>query len=229
MRRTFLNASSLISLLLLLLSFCAGVQAQSGRRTTKAGSAQAPPVQPPQPQPTPAAENPPAQPQIQLIVVGDSPQSLYLSFAFPEKMQRWVIKRLRESGALAVTDGGNGNRPTAVKRAKGETEAFVIWVELNEDVFNPQINETTGRRNFERFQINYHIISPVTGKFKSSGVVQMRDSGPNISIGRSPMPPVCYPDVRDRADYRLLVASLEVADRIMSKLNVPLPPICPVR
>jgi hypothetical protein len=227
MHRMRINISPLRILVVTLL-FLVGsaVQAQSGRRMKPGGAtAPAPSTQTPQPEMPKTPAKLPAQPQLPLLVIGSASQTLYMSFPFPEKMQAWVAKRLRDGAGLMVTQGEGINRNAAIKRAKSETETFIIWVQLDEEPFDSPTT-SDGRRNFEKFHINYYVLSPVTGKAKFSGVVYLGQSSPTVNVGGNAVP-TCYPDIRDRGDYLLLQASIEVANRIMSKLNVPIPPICP--
>lgn len=221
------NLSLSIAAFLLMFLSVASAWAQSGRRAPKAGTPQPTPAeQPAQPEPTPTQSKLPAQPSIHLVVVGYFSQALNLSFPFPEKVQRWVTKRLRDGAGLEVMDGGSANRSDAIKRARRETETFVVWVELDEQTFDSQTT-TTGSRRYDRFHINYYIFSPVTGKAKTSGVVYLTQNSPTATIGGIRRVPACYPDARGQDDYMLLMASLEVADRLMSALNVPVPSVCP--
>lgn len=228
MRRMLAFSSSLSIVAFLLLFLVAGAaQAQSGRRAPKGSTPQPSPTeQPAQPGPQPTASKLPAQPLIHLVVIGYFSQTLNLSFPFPEKVQRWVTKRLRDGAGLEVMDGGNATRADAIKRAKRETENLVVWVELDEATFDPQTT-STGSRRYERFHINYYIYSPVTGKSRTSGVVYLGRNRPTATIGGINRVPTCYPDVGGQDDYMLLMASLEVGDRIMSALSVPIPSVCP--
>ena len=222
MRRIRLNTSSLTIVVFLLIFFATeSVQAQSGRRLPK-GSAPAPTPEPSTQPEKLAVTQAPAQPQISLIVMSDISQSLYFSVPFPERVPGWVTQRLRDSQALAVAEGNRANRSEAVKRAKAMTEGFVIFIQLEESGFSPAVSRT-GNANIEDISIRYAIFTPVTGKAQSSGVVYLSQRS-TIGVGRRTTP-ICYPGVRGN-DYALLQASLEVANRIMSVLNVPEPPLC---
>jgi hypothetical protein len=209
-----------VAFLLLLLLTMSGAEAQSGRRAPKSPS----PSQP-TPTPTPAATpvKPVTQPQISLVVVGDIPQSLYFSFPFPERMQTWVTKRLRDSTALSVVDGGRGNRKEAINRAKAATEVYIIFLQLDAGNFARSSSSGT---NMEEVYISYSILSPVTGKAKTGGVVYLGRGGSPVGLGGIRTGPTCYPGVTGN-DLYLLEASLAVADRIMGAFNLPTPPVCP--
>jgi hypothetical protein len=208
-----------------LLVFLAAAQAQSGRRNPKGSVSPTPQPTPEQTEPAPPAQaKTPAQPQISLLVLSDISQSLYLSVPFPEKVQTWVAKRLRDSSALAVMEGESANRSEAIKRAKASKDTFIIFIRIDESGNSPAVSRT-GRASLDDVSISYSVLAPVTGKAQSSGVVYMNQGSSIIGIGRGRTLPVCYPGVRGN-DLLLLQASLEVASRIMSALNVPSPPLC---
>lgn len=218
MRRVCLNAPSLLMVASLLILFAAlGAQAQSGRRLPK-GSVPAP-----TPEPTPEklqTTKAPPQPQVSVLVLSDVSSSLYFSVPYPERAPEWVAKRLSDSPNLAVTGGGRSNRKEAINKAKAATEGFVVFLQVEESGFRP----TMGTSNQDEVRISYYIYAAVTGKTQSSGSVYLNQTS-TVGIGRGRTSPICYP-VTSRADYALLLASLETASRIMSVLNAPEPPLC---
>lgn len=219
-----LNTSSLLVVASLLLFLAAGsLQAQSGRRAPKPISP-APPAPTPQPETTPAQPKTPAQPPISVLVLSDISQNIYMSIPSPERMSRWVTKRLSDASALGVVEGESVSRKEAVNRAKASKDGFVIFLQFDQIGFNTTM-PGSARPNYEDMRINYSILSPVTGKTKSSGVVYLNPRSSIIGIGRGQGIPVCYPVV-SRDDYILVQASLEVASRIMNALSVTAPPAC---
>ena len=227
MRGLRLKSSSLLLAASLLISMAAleAVQAQSGRRAPKASGSTAPPA-PTQPEPPPPSQPKiPAQPQTSLLVMSDISQSLYLSVPFPERAQAWLMKRLRESSQLSVMGGERANRSDAVKRAKASTEAFVIFLKVDESGFSPSVSGR-GRVSGNDVVISYSVLSPGTGKARSSGAVYLSQISTGISIGRGGASiPVCYPSVRGD-EHKMLLACLEIAERIMYELGVKAPPVC---
>jgi hypothetical protein len=196
------------------------VMGQAGRKLPQGKSA--PPKSEPMPSPTPEPAKP-AKPQFTLKVVRDIPQTLYLSFPFPEQMQEWAVGRLRRSPLLSVSAGNQSNHAEAVKLAKDETEAYVVWLQLEED---PMVKQEPSGRHAPAGQdrINFSLMAPVTGKTTYSGVVFLAQS--NRGVGVRTNQSLCYPGVRND-DYLLLEASLEAAARIMEYLKVPVSPACP--
>jgi hypothetical protein len=227
MRRVRPFSSSFLpfTALLILLAVPCAAQAQSGRRAaTGKGSATpapspAPPVTPPA-----APARPPVKPQHSLLVLSDVSQNLYFSIPYPERVQGWVTKRLRESPALEVAAGDRANRSEAIKRAKASAEGFVLFLRLDESGSSPAMTRTGGA-NLDDVSISYALFSPVTGKAKSSGVVYLNQRNTIFGGGPGSTMPLCYPNVRG-TDYILLQASLEIASRIMAALNIPETPLC---
>ncbi|HYO92241.1 MAG TPA: hypothetical protein VEQ40_11420 [Pyrinomonadaceae bacterium] len=222
MRRTRLETSWLLVVASLLLFLTAHtVHGQSGRRAAKPAS---PSVPAPTPQPEPTAQpKTPTQPQISLLILSDISQYINFSILSPERITRWVGKRLRDASALAVAEGDSASRKDAINRAKAAKDGFIIFLQIDQMGY---FTTTPGsaRPNYDDMRINYYVLEPVTGKTKSSGVVYMKDRSSIIGIGRGGLP-VCYPGV-SRDDYILIQASLEVASRIMSALNVSAGPPC---
>lgn len=220
MLRLRANSSSLLvmaAFMLLLLAYGAA-PAQSGRRLPK-GSA------PPVPQATPQEQTrqtkTPAQPQISLLIMGNIEQSVHLLVPLPDRVLSWVTKRLRDAPALSPMEGDRANRSEAIKRAKATKDGFIIYLKVDETGYSPMIPGTR-RLSWDNVSISYSVLAPDSGKALSSGVVYL---GQVKSMGRVGNLPLCYPGVRGN-DLLLLQASLEVAERIMSALNVPAPPDC---
>lgn len=230
MRRTRPCTLSLLVFASLLVFLAAqNTEAQSGRRAPKAASPSAPatPAATPQPEPSPlATTKKPSQPQISLLLLNNITQDIYLAIPSPERMQRWVAQRLRDASALAVMEGESVSRKDAINRAKAAKEGFIIFLQFDRIGLNTTM-PGSARPNYEDMRINYSVLSPQTGKAKTSGVVYLSQST-NISvigIGRGRSIPVCYPGA-SRDDYILIQACLEVAGRIMSALNVVAQPAC---
>lgn len=224
MPRRFLNSSSLAAAaLLLLLSICT-VQAQSGRRSPKVSSPSPTPT-PEETQKPPAPKKTPVEPLLHLFLVSDISMSLSFSMDYPERIQQWVVQRLRDAGSLEVTVGDRGSRGEAMKRAKASTETFVIFLQVEESGYGSDVTRTN--RNLDDARISYSVFTPGTGKTKTSGVIYVTQRGITTSggLGRVRGLPLCYPGVRGN-DIVLLQASIEVAERIMYAFDVPIPPLC---
>ena len=186
----------------------------------------------PQTRPTPTKSDPTPSPtpqplkqvkaQFALKIVRDIPANLYMAFPFPERMEEWVVSRLKKSTLLDVTAGDQANHAEAIRLAKTETEALTVWLQLEEDPFAKP--DAAGRHEVAgRVRINFSIFAPVTGKTKYSGVVVLNQSTRGVAVlsGES----TCNPTVRGE-DRMLLRASFETAARIMDYLKVPVTPSC---
>jgi hypothetical protein len=191
---------------------------QAGRRLP-----QSRPTRKSEPPPSPTPQPPKtAKALFSLKIVRDIPQTLYLSFNFPEHMEEWTVARLKKSSLLEINPGGQANHAEAVRLAKAETESLVVWLQLDE---NPLATpDASGRRTaFGHIKINYSIFAPITGKLKYSGSTPVDESIAPVGVRR--VEALCYPTVRGD-DYLLLLASLEAATRIMNYLKVTVPSSC---
>ncbi len=149
--------------------------------------------------------------------------SARMLFPFPEHMQTWVVDRLKKSPLLDVSAGGPVNRAEAVKLAKAETEAFIVFVQL-EDTLLADPHNVGNRPGSGEVWINYYVLSPVSGKTKSSGKVVLSQTGRRLD-GSGGVLEACYPTIRGD-DYLLLQSSFEVATRVIESFNLPVPPLC---
>jgi hypothetical protein len=146
-----------------------------------------------------------------------------MSFPFPERMETWTGDLLKRSPLLEVAAGDPANHNEAVRRAKAETEAFVVWLQLEENPFVKP--EPSGRHPVSgQVRINFSILAPVTGKTKYSGTVFLDQASRGVGVRNADL--LCYPGVR-ADDYLLLEVSLEAAARIMEYLEVPVTAACP--
>lgn len=160
-----------------------------------------------------------------LLVASNVPETMYLQFPFPEKMEEWVINRLMKSPVLNVsTPGTRLNRSEAIKRAKNETLVLTVLVELEENYLKvPEPNQR--RAQTGNVWINYYILFPGSGKSKYHGRVYLNSTLMPTNRNANKIGISCYPSVRGD-DLMLLQASIEIADRIMSDLSVRIPPVC---
>ena len=194
---------------------------QAGRHLPKRVEASPSPT--PTPGPSPPAK-PPAKAKFFLKVVSDLPLAIYSLFPFPEKMQVWTVDRLKKSLILDVTEGSQANHREAVQLAKAETEALVVWLQLEENPLGKTANAGNHPASGDVW-INVSIFSPGTGKQRYFGRVVLSQTSTR-GVGSGSVLQACYPTVHGD-DLLLLQASLEVAARIMDSLDVPIPPACP--
>src|SRR6185295_2140453 len=145
---------------LLLLALCVlSVQAQSGRRQVK------PPPAAPVPTPTPEATPVPKK-QVKselFFFVGADRNSSYTSlpFTYYDIVLRGCASRLRAGSSADVEVSDNDvNRGEAIKKAKSETKAYVVWLNLTID---------TMARSYDNLVIEYIVYAPETAKIVTNG------------------------------------------------------------
>lgn len=210
----------------LLMLLASGVgYAQAGRRV------QTPKNDPPVPRATePAAvvkkEQPEAAP-VSLLVGSYSTPMRILSRGAEDLLQGAVVQRLRDSKSLKLGVEESMTRGEANKRAKTETEAFILWLELKSDraSFDPT---GRGETRTEDVYIQYVVLEPKTGKVKDQGNVYLRPTSsgriPGVGIGRSL--PRCYPQPMYNVEFAVIEAGIETAERIFRAFSLGNPPIC---
>jgi hypothetical protein len=195
----------------LLLAAVLTATAQSGRSIKKTPTPQ-PTPEPTVPQPTPTPK-PDVEPEFKFRVVGDIPLTVFQDFSRPEDVLRWVVQRLESSALVAIKSNVSGTQKKAKEIAVASTDEYVIYIQLN-------VNSTFGgggsRTSEGDVWIDYSVLLPQTGKNKLRDRVFLRSGG--VSQSRR----ACYPSMR-YADYMLLQASIEVADNILARFNLPLP------
>ena len=159
---------------LLLLVLCAlSVQAQSGRRQVK------PPPVAPIPSPTPEATPTPkkeAKKNELLFFVGTDRSGSYstLPFSYYDAVLRGCASRL-QAGTSADVDVSDHdvNRGEAIKKAKSETKAYVVWLNLTLD---------TMARSADDLVLEFIVYAPETAKIVTNGRSYMtgRRAGPVV-------------------------------------------------
>ena len=194
---------------------CAASFAQSGRRQPR----QQPiaPVPTPTPEPTPPPKEEKDEAKIALAVVSDDTNYFVQQGNQSYAVQAAAVARLRESRALDVSgDSARASRGEAMRRAKESSGRHVVWFELR-----PWGQQTARQLPPEDMVIQYSVFETGTAKRLSNGTVHMRNvRGP---LGRLGVPS-CYPVMVNEIEY--VIGGLEMAERIMQSLSVPLPPRC---
>ena len=192
---------------LLLLAFCAlSVQAQSGRRQVK------PPPVAPVPTPTPEATPVPKKEVKNDLVffVGADRDSSYASlpFTYYDAVLRGCASRLRAGSSADVEVSDHDvNRGEAIKKAKSETNAYVVWLNLTIDSM---------ARSYDDLVLEFIVYAPETAKIVTNGRSYL--------TGRRAGPVVVDPTSRRNSGlYReelLKRAGEEAGDRIIKALHL---------
>ena len=145
---------------LLLLAFCAlSVQAQSGRRQVK------PPPAAPVPTPTPEATPVPKK-QVKndlVFSIGADRDTTYASlpFTYYDAVLQGCASRIRAGSSADVDVSDHDvNRGEASKKAKAETKAYVVWLNLTVDSMG---------RSYNDLVLEYIVYAPQTAKIVTNG------------------------------------------------------------
>jgi hypothetical protein len=177
------------------------------------------------------ASKPPKQPGINLIAadyVGAPNVSFETGVAF-----RSFVERLRESAALNVSPKQDVRRKEAIDLAKGEGGAYVAWLQLEVDLMGRSDVRTDSEKttitpiNPACLMVNYIIFERGSGKILTQG--HTYQPGYQDRCAGTVHHPSPYPDrtrfpPRTTPEQALKHAGAEAADRIMTDLDIPLPP-----
>lgn len=188
--------------LALLLIVTAALAAQSGRRTPKTKAARVPTPAPeaPAPKPTPTPK-----PVLTLVVGIDHFQGFSYYYVLDS-----CVDRLDDNRAVkVVVASGDMTAGEAVRRARKETEAYIVRLTVTNDTMTSRINDPD-------LSVEYWVHAPVTAKVATHGRVYT-GSYQTGSIILNPRKSRVY------GDYRLQEAGREAAERILSALNHPIP------
>lgn len=154
--RMFAHRLLIITIVTLLSVTIAG--AQSGRKSSK--SVPLPPVPMPTPEPVaPASKKEKAKPAL-TVVVGFERMNYYGNAAMVDEgaALRALVDRLNDHAGVEVADTKrNMTRSDALRAAKAEKEAYVIYVEISLDQMDGDL------------RMSYWVYSPQTAKIKASG------------------------------------------------------------
>lgn len=199
----------LLLLSLLLVAVCAMLaHAQSGRKQPKAPPAA--PVPTPTPEPTPAAK-PQKEPEFGFLIGLDHFGYDSFPIGYYEVAARGCADGLR-SGSSARVDVAQSsmNRGEAIKKAKAETNTYVVLLRL-------VIDQMTAR-SYDDLELDFVVFAPQTAKVVTSGrtYLNARRAGP-IIVG---------PNTRGSALYRehlIRRAGEDAAERILKALNLTVP------
>ena len=201
----------LLLCVLLLLSASYSAAAQSGRRQTQPPPSAPVPTPTPEPTPTPKRDN--KDPGVGFIV------SMYThdSFAsYPIRFADIVLQscadRLRSASSASVeVNRQDVNRGEASKKAKDETNTYVVWLQLTQTTMNSSSSST-----YSDLEIEYTVFAPGTGKVATTGRTYQGATRKG--------PVVLSPPGRSNnsiyAEQLLKIAAEDAADRILHALHI---------
>jgi hypothetical protein len=197
---------------LLLMLSALTVLGQSGRRGSKSPPVAVPTPEAPAPEKKPVARD---QPRLNLTLGTDRVNSFSgIPTYYYDSVLESCAKRLGDSSAVRLEVVPEMMRTDAIKRAKGEKEGFVAWLELRSDGGSP-----TSGTSLDNIYIEYTVFEPVTGKIASTGHAYQ-------SMYRKGLP---IPGTSGRnstmiTESRLRDAAEEAAEKILKALHLALPP-----
>lgn len=193
-----------------LLMCCALViVAQSGRQVKK--STPLPPVPTPEPEATPKLKPENPQPTITFIVGLDRYADFSrVSLTAYSGVLRNCADRLNDSSSVrAQLASDDLSRADAVRKAKAEKEAHVVWMQLRADNLRGQTGVDDDPYNV---YIQYAVFAPTTGKQITSGNVYP-DAYRNKRIR--------VPSSTTNEDYYLNQAARGAAEKILDHFKLP--------
>lgn len=201
--------SRFLLLIVLLLSCAAYTQAQSGRRATT-------------PPPTPSVsgartvEKPAPQPVKLRFLVGVEERSPFLNVPYylSDTVMDNCVRRLGDAANVIPTAIGRGiDRVAAVRRARTEKDAFVVWLQVESDALDSGRQQKDGP---DELYVRYTVFEPQTGKARQSGRTRH-------SIYKTSRGGVATPTSRNGAsysEYALKQAAREAAERILEAFEI---------
>jgi len=152
-----ISAHRLIVILIITLLSITIAGAQSGRKSPR--SAPLPPVPMPTPEPIAPVAKEKAKPAL-TVVVGFDRMNYYGNAGMVDEAAalRALVDRLNDHAGVEVADTKqNMSRSDAIRAARAEKEAFVIYVEISLDQMDGDL------------RMSYWVYSPQTAKVKTSG------------------------------------------------------------
>ena len=202
--RVLPNKIALLILISLIGVCSASVLAQSGRRVRK--STVATPTETPEPTPTPAAKTP-DKPALPVVIGMDSRNSFSRApLYFYDSVLKACAERLSGRTSLKVEMSSHDlTRGDAVKRAKSETQGYVVLLELGSD----DLNSGSTREDLASIYVQYTVFTATTGKQAGSGKTYQGVGGYKDVLGGSGGSTAYI-------ERRLIEASREAGDRILA-------------
>jgi hypothetical protein len=204
MGKSNLQHKSLVLFAVVLSLICLSVgQGQSGRRTPKTKTVTAPA---PEPEPSPAPKKQASEPTLTFILGIDLNDGFAtVSLNAMNGVRRTLGQRLAEPEGIRVEISQRSmSRGDAVKQAKSEKDAYVVWVQVKNDAMKSAQTE-----NLTAY-IEYTVFTSGTAKVVTSGSIFPGNRSRDI-LGRR--------TTDADGDYSLNRAAREVGDRILAKFG----------
>jgi hypothetical protein len=205
-RRVKLADAGLCALWILIISVAA--IAQSGRRLPDFGDKKTQPApSAPEPAPTPPPGNRDKTP---LVVTSYLADIITSSSVLTGIVSDGLIERLNEASLYTVTREGEMNRKEASDRAKGMSDGYLVWFQLET---GSEPYGGAGANYGSQLYVNFMILKAGTGKILTQGHVYQRATGP---VAPGPLP---GPTGGTQIEYRLRRAGRETGDRVLQAIG----------
>ncbi|HKP10609.1 MAG TPA: hypothetical protein VJZ91_00815 [Blastocatellia bacterium] len=194
-------------------------EAQSGRRLPKRPTTSDPTTpketEPPIVQPE---EKKPSHPAIPILLAKHMDDIVFSSDTYLNIVMDGFLERVSKINAVKVEPAGRDtNRKQAIDAAKASQDRYVVWFRLVSDQMTgaPASDYSYGYTLY----IDYVVFVPGTGKSKTAGHVyqRTRTAGP-VGV---PLPG------RTGVEYNLRYAGMELADRVLSAIDLDSPATTP--
>ena len=192
---------------------------QSGRRVPKRPTTADPmPPKDSEPPIVQPEENKPSRPAVPVLLAGNLDDMIYSSSVYLNIVMDGFMERMSKVKYVKVEPAGpNTNRKQANDAAKASKDRYVVWFRLVSDSMSssPTSDNSAGYNLY----IDFQVFEPGTGKSKTSGHVyqRTRTAGP-VGV---PLPG------RTGVEYNLRYAGMELADRVLSVLDLNSPTTTP--
>ena len=208
-----LSGSALVALWILVAS--TGILAQSGRKLPDFGDKKSsPPAAAPEPAPAPTSSS--RAEKVPIVVTSHLADIMRSSSILNSVVSDALIERLNEGSLLSVTREQEMNRKEASDRAKGMSDGYVVWFELDAEMDQPG---SVGPQYNSQLYVSFVIYKPGTGKILTQGHVYQRPVG---TVGSGPLPTPTGGGTQ--IEYRLQRAGRETAERVLQALGKPVIP-----
>ncbi len=134
------------------------------------------------------------------------------------------LNRLKDAPQVSVTVGGKITRKDAAARAKNESEAHVVVLQLEESSAIGG-RESIGQVDPATLVIKYYVYAPTSGTLLHVGRVEQRPYQQTARVGGVRIPvPTPVPRGRLAIDYTLEQAARDTAERVLARFHIRLPP-----
>ncbi|MBA3240417.1 MAG: hypothetical protein H0T60_04245 [Acidobacteria bacterium] len=151
------------------------------------------------------------------FVVMDGNNAFDVDYTTRRIVLEGFARRLGQSPLVAVSQAGKGTRKEGRDRAKGESEAFVVLLELEEESADPSVRTRT-RSDQRLLVIKTYVYAPATGDLKFTDRFVERPHRSSTTVGGVRVP---VPSSRSNpSEQQLEQAGRDAADRLLSRFDV---------